>query len=35
VIRFQPPLIITRQQIDKAISAFAVALQEAAQPAPV
>ena len=35
VIRFQPPLIITRQQIDKAISAFASALQEVAQPAPV
>jgi 4-aminobutyrate aminotransferase / (S)-3-amino-2-methylpropionate transaminase / 5-aminovalerate transaminase len=32
VIRFQPPLIITRQQIDKAISAFAAALQEVAQP---
>jgi len=28
-------LIITRQQIDKAISAFASALQEVAQPAPV
>jgi 4-aminobutyrate aminotransferase-like enzyme len=35
VIRFQPPLIITRQQIDKAISAFATALQEVAQPAAV
>jgi 4-aminobutyrate aminotransferase/(S)-3-amino-2-methylpropionate transaminase len=35
VIRFQPPLIITRQQIDKAISAFANALQEVGQPAPV
>jgi 4-aminobutyrate aminotransferase/(S)-3-amino-2-methylpropionate transaminase len=35
VIRFQPPLIITRQQIDKAISAFATALQEVAQPATV
>jgi 4-aminobutyrate aminotransferase/(S)-3-amino-2-methylpropionate transaminase len=35
VIRFQPPLIITRQQVDKAISAFAAALQEVAQPAAV
>jgi 4-aminobutyrate aminotransferase/(S)-3-amino-2-methylpropionate transaminase len=35
VIRFQPPLIITRQQIDQAIDAFAVALQEVAQPAEV
>ena len=35
VIRFQPPLIITHQQIDQAIDAFAVALQEAAQPAAV
>jgi 4-aminobutyrate aminotransferase/(S)-3-amino-2-methylpropionate transaminase len=35
VIRFQPPLIITRQQIDKAISAFASGLQEVAQPASV
>jgi len=35
VIRFQPPLIITRQQIDKAISALVSALQEVAQPAPV
>jgi 4-aminobutyrate aminotransferase/(S)-3-amino-2-methylpropionate transaminase len=35
VIRFQPPLIITRQQIDQAISAFANALQEVGQPAPV
>jgi 4-aminobutyrate aminotransferase-like enzyme len=35
VIRFQPPLIITRGQIDQAIDAFAVALQEVAQPAPV
>ena len=33
VIRFQPPLIITRQQIDRAIAAFADALQEVAQPA--
>jgi 4-aminobutyrate aminotransferase-like enzyme len=35
VIRFQPPLIITRPQIDRAIAAFAAALQEVAQPAPV
>jgi 4-aminobutyrate aminotransferase / (S)-3-amino-2-methylpropionate transaminase / 5-aminovalerate transaminase len=35
VIRFQPPLIISRQQIDQAIDAFAVALQEVAQPAEV
>ena len=35
VIRFQPPLIITRQQIDRAIAAFAAALAEVAQPAHV
>jgi len=35
VIRFQPPLIITKQQIDRAIEAFAAALQEVAQPASV
>jgi 4-aminobutyrate aminotransferase/(S)-3-amino-2-methylpropionate transaminase len=35
VIRFQPPLVITRQQIDRAIEAFAGALQDAAQPAAV
>ena len=35
VIRFQPPLVITRPQIDKAIAAFAKALHEIAQPAPV
>jgi 4-aminobutyrate aminotransferase / (S)-3-amino-2-methylpropionate transaminase / 5-aminovalerate transaminase len=35
VIRFQPSLIITRQQIDQAIGAFAAALQEVAQPAAV
>src|SRR5271154_2836 len=35
VIRFQPPLIITREQIDQAIDAFAAALQEVAQPATV
>ncbi len=35
VIRFQPPLVITRQQIDCALAAFAKALHEIAQPAPV
>lgn len=35
VIRFQPPLIITRQQIDRAIAAFAKTLQEIPQPAAV
>jgi 4-aminobutyrate aminotransferase / (S)-3-amino-2-methylpropionate transaminase / 5-aminovalerate transaminase len=35
VIRFQPPLIITRSQIDRAIDAFAAALQEVAQPSHV
>jgi 4-aminobutyrate aminotransferase len=31
VIRFQPPLVITKSQIDRAIDAFAIALQEVAQ----
>jgi 4-aminobutyrate aminotransferase-like enzyme len=35
VIRFQPPLIITKQQIDQAIGAFANALTEVAQPVAV
>ena len=35
VIRFQPPLVITKQQIDQAISAFAEALSEVNQPAAV
>jgi len=35
VVRFQPPLIITRQQIDRALEAFAAALAEVAQPAHV
>src|SRR6266849_6379240 len=35
VIRFQPPLIITRPQIDRALEAFAAALAEVAQPAAV
>ena len=32
VIRFQPPLVITKQQIDQAMSIFSKALQEVAQP---
>jgi len=32
VIRFQPPLVITHQQIDRAIDAFAAALREVGQP---
>jgi 4-aminobutyrate aminotransferase/(S)-3-amino-2-methylpropionate transaminase len=32
VIRFQPPLIISQQQIDKAVGIFAEALQAVAQP---
>jgi 4-aminobutyrate aminotransferase-like enzyme len=32
VIRFQPPLIISRQQIDQALGIFVEALQEVAQP---
>ena len=35
VIRFQPPLIITRQQIDQALKAFESALQEVAPLAAV
>jgi 4-aminobutyrate aminotransferase / (S)-3-amino-2-methylpropionate transaminase / 5-aminovalerate transaminase len=35
VVRFQPPLVIARSQIDRAIGAFAKALQEVAQPAAV
>jgi 4-aminobutyrate aminotransferase-like enzyme len=35
VIRFQPPLIITRPQIDRAITAFAETLHEVAQPVQV
>lgn len=34
VVRIQPPLIITRQQIDQALDVFARALREVAQPAP-
>ncbi len=35
VVRFQPPLIITQEQIDRAVSAFATALATIAQPASV
>jgi 4-aminobutyrate aminotransferase-like enzyme len=33
VVRFQPPLVITRQQLDQALGIFAEALQEVSQPA--
>jgi 4-aminobutyrate aminotransferase-like enzyme len=32
VVRFQPPLVITRQQLDLALGIFAEALQEVTQP---
>jgi 4-aminobutyrate aminotransferase / (S)-3-amino-2-methylpropionate transaminase / 5-aminovalerate transaminase len=32
VIRFQPPLVITKQQIDQAIAIFSKAMQEVPQP---
>jgi 4-aminobutyrate aminotransferase len=35
VVRFQPPLIISKEQIDRAVNAFATALAEVAQPATV
>ncbi|MBV9572685.1 MAG: aspartate aminotransferase family protein [Acidobacteriales bacterium] len=35
VVRFQPPLVITRQQIDRALDAFAHTLQELRQPSTV
>jgi 4-aminobutyrate aminotransferase / (S)-3-amino-2-methylpropionate transaminase / 5-aminovalerate transaminase len=35
VVRFQPPLIITKDQIDQALSLFANALAEVGQPAAV
>jgi len=35
VVRFQPPLVITREQIDRAIGAFSAALADVAQPAAV
>ena len=34
VVRFQPPLIITKEQIDHALNAFAAALSEVSQLAP-
>jgi 4-aminobutyrate aminotransferase-like enzyme len=33
VVRFQPPLVIMRQQLDQALAIFTEALQEVAQPA--
>ena len=35
VVRFQPPLVITREQLDRAMDAFATALAAVAQPASV
>ena len=35
VVRFQPPLIISKEQIDHALAAFATALTEVSQPMPV
>ena len=35
VVRFQPPLIISKEQIDRAVNAFAGALADVAQPAAV
>jgi 4-aminobutyrate aminotransferase / (S)-3-amino-2-methylpropionate transaminase / 5-aminovalerate transaminase len=35
VVRFQPPLVITKPQIDRALTAFASALQEITQAATV
>jgi 4-aminobutyrate aminotransferase-like enzyme len=35
VVRFQPPLIISKEQIDRALTAFATALNQVAQPAAV
>jgi len=35
VVRFQPPLVITRQQLDKAVDVFAGALKEVASPVAV
>ena len=35
VVRFQPPLVITKEQIDRAINLFASSLQEVAQAAAV
>jgi 4-aminobutyrate aminotransferase-like enzyme len=33
VVRFQPPFVIARRQIDQALAIFTEALQEVAQPA--
>jgi 4-aminobutyrate aminotransferase-like enzyme len=33
VVRFQPPLVITRQQLDHALGIFAEALEEVSRPA--
>ena len=33
VVRFQPPLVITREQIDRALAIFSEALREVSQPA--
>jgi len=35
VVRFQPPLIISKEQIDRAINLFAASLQEVTQAAAV
>jgi 4-aminobutyrate aminotransferase/(S)-3-amino-2-methylpropionate transaminase len=35
VVRFQPPLVITRPQIDRAVAAFAKALSEVMEIAAV
>jgi 4-aminobutyrate aminotransferase/(S)-3-amino-2-methylpropionate transaminase len=35
VVRFQPPLIVTKQQIDRVLAAFSSTLAEIAQPAAV
>jgi len=35
VVRFQPPLVITKQQLDKAVDVFAGALKEVASPVAV
>ena len=35
VVRFQPPLVITKEQIDRAVAGFATALAEATQAAAV
>jgi 4-aminobutyrate aminotransferase-like enzyme len=34
VVRFQPPLIISKEEIDHALNAFAAALTEVSQLAP-